>query len=85
MEDCFLGLLCFLVWLGVMLDVVLIAFHCNRLCDSQGGVEQSNMRFQLEQLFVKGEQERIQKENQEKKEAEQIAAGRFSYMRPEVC
>lgn len=35
------------------------------------------MKYQLEQLFMEGEQERIQKENQEKKEAEQIAAGTF--------
>ncbi len=34
--------------------------------------------MQLERLFIEGEQERIQKEKQEKKEAEQIAAG--SYM-----
>ena len=33
------------------------------------------MKMQLERLFVEGEQERIQKENQEKKQAEQIAAG----------
>ena len=33
------------------------------------------MKYQLEQLFMEGEQERIQRENREKKEAEQIAAG----------
>lgn len=34
-----------------------------------------DMKLQLERLFVEGEQERIKKENLEKKEAEQIAAG----------
>ncbi len=48
------------------------------LFNPQGGLEQSKMKFQLEQLFVKGEHERIQRENQEKKEAEQIAASKFS-------
>ena len=32
------------------------------------------MQIQLERLFMEGEQERIQKEKMEKKEAEQIAA-----------
>ena len=32
------------------------------------------MKMQLERLFMEGEQERIQQENLEKKEAEQIAA-----------
>ena len=35
------------------------------------------MKLQLERLFVEGEQERIQIENQEKKQAEQIAAGEW--------
>ena len=33
------------------------------------------MEMQLDKLFVEGEHERIQKENLEKKQAEQIAAG----------
>ena len=44
----------------------------------QGGLEQSKMRFQLDQLFIKGQQERIQRENQEKKQAAQIAAGMYT-------
>lgn len=36
-----------------------------------------DMKLQLERLFVEGEQERIKKENLEKKEAEQIAAGSY--------
>ena len=41
----------------------------------QGGFEERGMKLQLERLFIEGEQERIQQENLEKKEAEQIAAG----------
>ena len=41
----------------------------------KGNSDMRAMKMQLERLFMEGEQERIQKENQEKKQAEQIAAG----------
>lgn len=50
------------------------ADKCMSVCSVQGGPEARDMVMQLERLFMEGEQERIQKENMEKKEAEKIAA-----------
>ena len=41
----------------------------------QGGSEMSSMQMELGRCFLEGEQDRIQQENLEKKQAEQVAAG----------
>ena len=51
----------------------------------QSGGELSVMEVELGRRFIEGEQERIQQEKLEKKQAEQVAAGRINMAMQSQC